>query len=354
MKKQLLLFFVIAPMLGILLAGARVYYMIHHQGYEGDQTIFEVRRGEGFASINYRLHQAGIINNARIFHRYNQYKNQMERFRAGRYLIKPGDTMSDIASTLVRGAGLTTRVTIPEGYNLFQIAEMLEKNSVTSAEEFIRYARDPEFLLTLGVDAPRIEGYLFPETYFLQEDMPAKEVIARMHQEFIRQTAQLNLSHPQLSAHELVILASIVEKETGAPWERAKIAGVFFNRIDRGMRLQSDPTTIYGMFETFDGRIRRSDLQRVTPYNTYRINGLPKGPIANPGLDALRAVLAPEEHNYLYFVSRNDGTHVFSKNLRDHNNAVNYWQRNPENRRGRSWRDLDQSPHNPNNQPDHP
>lgn len=350
MKKNLLIFLVVAPLFGLALAGARVYYMIHHDNYRGEEQIFEVRQGEGFSSINYRLGQKDFINSTRLFHRYNQLKGQMTRFRSGRYLIKPGDSLADISHTLIYGTPITARVTIPEGYNIFQVAELLESSNVVPAEEFLALARDEEFVQSLGIPGKRIEGYLFPNTYYFQEEISPKDAINVMYAEFKRQIRSLDLEQSPFDLHELVILASIVEKETGATWERPRIAGVFLNRIDKGMRLQSDPTTIYGMYETYDGRIRRSDLQRMTPYNTYRVNGLPKGPIANPGLEAMRSIIEPEEHEYLYFVSRNDGTHVFSTNLRDHNNAVNHWQRNPENRRGRSWRDLESSPHNPNNQ----
>ncbi len=351
MKKNLFIFLVLAPLIGISLVGLQVYYLIYVDSYSGEERTFEVRRGEGFSSINYRLSREEIISNPRLFHRYNQFKGQLTRFRSGRFHIKPGMTISDISHTLIYGTPITARVTIPEGYNIFQIAELLENNNVVSAESFLSYARNEEYVRSLGIPSTRVEGYLFPETYFFPEEIDAKEAIEIMHNEFKRQTRNVDFESTQFTPHEVIILASIVEKETGATWERPRIAGVFLNRIEKGMRLQSDPTTIYGMYEGWDGRIRRSDLQRVTPYNTYRINGLPKGPIASPGLAAIMSILEPEEHNYLYFVSRNDGTHVFSKNLRDHNNAVNYWQRNPENRQGRSWRDLDQSPHNPANQP---
>ncbi len=146
-----------------------------------------------------------------------------------------------------------------------------------------------------------------------------------------------------LSSHETVILASIVEKETGAAFERPLIASVFYNRLHKRMRLQSDPTTIYGMWNRdgyFRGNIRRKDLTEPTPYNTYKTPRLPIGPIANPGKNALLAILSPKQSKYLFFVSRNDGTHVFTRNYHDHQKAVNQLQKNPQARRGKSWRDL--------------
>ena len=159
-----------------------------------------------------------------------------------------------------------------------------------------------------------------------------------MVNEFFKRTKTLDFTHPKLTKHELITLASIVEKETGRAIERPRIAGVFFNRLRKRMRIQSDPTTIYGIWENFNGNLRKKHLLAKTPYNTYKISGLPIGPIANPGLKAIEAVLHPESHKFLYFVSKNDGTHVFSKNLIDHNKAVNFWQKNSRNRKGRSWR----------------
>ena len=145
---------------------------------------------------------------------------------------------------------------------------------------------------------------------------------------------------PLKSPDEALILASIVEKETGAKWERPAIAGVYLNRIHKKMRLQADPTTIYGIFENYNGNLRKSDLLTETPYNTYKINGLPLGPIANPGLAAITATLNPEKHNNLYFVSKNDGTHIFTPTYKAHLEAVKEWQQKRENRTGKSWRDL--------------
>ena len=192
-----------------------------------------------------------------------------------------------------------------------------------------RTRRDPAAAAGYDVEGQSLEGYLFPETYRLARGLSAREVVTTLVHQFheaweeIAPQAEAN----GMSMREIVILASIIEKETGTAEERPRIASVFLNRLRRGMRLESDPTVIYGIPD-FDGNLRRRDLEnRGNPYNTYRIRGLPPGPIANPGADALRAVLHPEDTDYLYFVSRNDGTHWFSTTYSEHVNAVNRYQK---------------------------
>src|SRR5690606_7033548 len=180
------------------------------------------------------------------------------------------------------------------------------------------------------------------ETYKFAPGTPAQTVAQTLLNEFFKRTEGLDFSTTNLSKHEVVILASIVEKETGAKIERPTIAGVYLNRLKKKMRLQADPTTIYGIWESFDGNLKRSHLFEKTAYNTYKLPALPLGPIANPSFAAIKAVLSPEKHNYIYFVSKNDGTHVFTSTYKEHLKAVDHWQRNIHNRKGKSWRDLEQ------------
>lgn len=342
MKKHLFLFLVVAPLFAVMLAGAKVYYDINVWSYKGEEVPFSIKPGEGFASVNGRLKNQKLIRSAKLFHRYAQFKSLMTSFKTGDYIVKPGMTMVQIMNMFVEGKSLTISVTIPEGRNIYEIADILKNSEVIdSTEAFLIAAKNPEFTQSLSIPAARVEGYLFPDTYQFSKLMNPEMVIRAMVRTFEQQTSNLNFSHPFLkNKHDIVILASMVEKETGAAWERPRIAGVFLNRLKKPMRLQSDPTTIYGVWETWDGNLRRRHLQEVTPYNTYRINGLPKGPIANPGLLAIQAVLEPEEHGFYYFVSKNDGTHIFSATYKDHRAAVEEWQKNPANRQGRSWRDL--------------
>lgn len=344
MKKTLFIFLVLAPLLGLAFAAVKIYADISIWTYKGPETQFVIRSGEGFASINGRLAREKLINSAKLFHRVSQFKGVMTSFKSGEYIIKPGMNLLNIIDLFVSGQSITISVTIPEGKNLFDIGKLLQQAEITDYEEFIALAKNSDFAKELGLDGPRVEGYLFPDTYHFSKKTPAATVIRTMVNSFKSRTANVDFTHPFLkSPHEVVILASVVEKETGAAWERPLIAGVFLNRLKKPMRLQSDPTTIYGIYEGWDGNLRKRNLQETTPYNTYRINGLPKGPIANPGLEAINAVLNPEKHDYYFFVSKNDGTHIFTKTYRDHKAAVEEWQKNPANRRGRSWRDLEQA-----------
>lgn len=335
-------------MFALFLAGVRVYYIINFDKFEGPDTTFVVRPGEGFSSINGRLGSKEIISNTRVFHRYAQIKGIMTKFKKGEYVIPTGSTMIDVVGILISGKGKTIAVTIPEGKNLYEIAGILEnKKIIQSKDEFINLAKSKELVSFYGLEGERLEGYLYPDTYQFTKNSDAKEVISILVSEFKNKTKDLDFTHPKLRKHQIIILASIVEKETGQAFERPRISGVFHNRLFKNrMRMQSDPTTIYGIWETFNGNLRKKHLLEKTPYNTYKINGLPVGPICNPGLDAIKAALNPEEHKYLYFVSKNDGTHVFSKNLKDHNKAVGFWQKTAKNRQGRSWRKKNNSQSN--------
>lgn len=340
-KKHLFILLVLAPGLAILLAGIRVYDQINWWKYSGPDTVFEVKSGEAFSSINYRLKKEDLISSSKLFYRYAKINDLMTKFKAGRFMIKSNSNMLDVFETLVNGKAIATQITIPEGKNLFEIAKLLEeKGVIESANEFITLAKDEEFAKSLGIEGQRVEGYLYPETYHFNEKMPAKLVIQSMVAEFNKKISEIDFSKSSLSKSEVITLASLVEKETGAAFERPIIAGVFLNRLKKKMRLQSDPTTIYGIYENFNGNLRKRDLLEVTPYNTYKIPALPAGPISNPGIESINAVLNPENHSYLYFVSKNDGTHIFSKTYKDHAKAVNTWQKMRENREGRSWRDL--------------
>lgn len=266
----------------------------------------------------------------------------MTSFRSGKFLIKSKSTMLEVINELTEGTPIATKVTVPEGKNLFQIAEILESKKIVNANEFIKLAKDPKVAASLNIPFETVEGFLYPETYQLDKNMNSLEVIKTMVRVFNQKTENLDFStNPAgLTKEECITLASVVEKETGAGHERPIIAGVFFNRLKKRMRLQSDPTTIYGIWESFNGNLRKRHLLEKTPYNTYKIPALPKGPISNPGLDSIKAVLNPESHSFLYFVSQNDGTHVFSKTYKEHKEAVNQFQKNYKARQGKSWRNL--------------
>jgi UPF0755 protein len=237
-------------------------------------------------------------------------------------------TPSAVLSRLVRGEVIQYPIIIPEGCNIYQIAEILEQSKVCSKKIFLEKVQDPGLIQALGLEGDSLEGYLFPDTYNFPKGLGEEQVIRQMVSRF--KTVWSSLAKRAetlgLSQRDVVILGSMIEKEAKDDQERRFIAAVFHNRLNRGMALQSDPTAIYGVKEK-RGSITRGDLQRRTPYNTYIISGLPKGPIANPGFKSLQAVLNPAEVNYLYFVSKNDGTHFFSNTLQEHNWAVAKYQR---------------------------
>lgn len=343
MKRNHYLFLFGAPVLAIILVAIRVYYSIAVWTYTGPDRFIDIMPGDNFGKINSLLANEKIISSARLFHRYSQYKGVVNKFKTGRYLIKSQSTMLDVYRTFFDEKSLSLYLTIPEGKNIYEIAQILEDRKLATKAEFLQLLRDPSFLKEEGIEADSAEGYLYPETYDIIPNMTPKAIAKMMIRQFKSNFSKLDLSKTKFTPYEVLTLASVVEKETGDKNERPMIAAVFLNRLKINMRLQSDPTTIYGMWEKYKGNITRNDLLTPTPYNTYTIPGIPKGPICNPGIKALEAVLNPATHKYLYFVSQNDGTHVFSENYADHQKAVENFQKNAKNRVGKSWRDLKQN-----------
>jgi UPF0755 protein len=339
MKKNHLLFLIGAPLFAILLVAIKVYYTAFMWRYQGPDAFFYIKPSESFASINSRLAKEKLISSPRFFHRYSQYTGMMTKFKSGKYKIKTGSNLMDVYNTFINEKSLAMYFTIPEGKNLYEIGKMLEDAGITDSLQFIELCKSPAFVKSLGIKGATIEGYLYPESYDFSPGLSAEYVIKAMVQQFQKKTADVNFKATGMTKEQVVTLASMVEKETGDKSERPIIAGVFLNRLKIKMRLQSDPTTIYGMFERYTGNITRKDLLAPTDYNTYTIKALPIGPIANPGLLSINAVLNPASHKYLYFVSQNDGTHIFSETYGNHQEAVVKWQKNAKNREGRSWRD---------------
>ncbi len=340
-KKILILLGVITPLAIVAFICLKTIFTFYTP-YQGDEVEFTIRSGEGFSSINYRLTKNELITSPRIFHYYTKYKNSLNRFKAGTYSLKAGMHMGDMLEALTNGTPLLTRVTIPEGKNMFEVGKILEAKGISTYKAFIKECRNQKTIKEFGIEAPSLEGYLFPDTYKFATNTPVKNVVRAMTRLFKRKIEKLDFSNTNLSKHEVIILASIVEKETGAKFERPTIAGVYLNRLKKRMRLQADPTTIYGIWENFNGNLRKKHLLQKTDYNTYKMSGLPLGPIANPSLAAIKAVLKPKEHKFIYFVSKNDGTHVFTPTYKEHLKAVEYWQKNAHRRKGKSWRDLKQ------------
>ncbi len=300
----------------------------------GDESVFRIGSGDTLRLVAERLHSSGLIRlQPWLLVTWGQLTGAERSIKSGEYDLTSSMTPVQILAKLVSGNVKTHPVTLPEGIRLDEVAERLERAQIIEAEEFLGYAREAKLAHSLGIDGESFEGYIYPETYRFRRPTPPDEILKRTVSEFHSRITEADRAHIRSSGrslHEIVTLASIVEKETAVESERPLIAAVFWNRLRKRMRLQSDPTVIYGLIETqghFDGDIRYRDLRADNPYNTYTRGGLPPGPIANTTIESVRAVLDPADVSYLYFVSRNDGTHEFSTTLTQHTKAVERYQR---------------------------
>ncbi len=322
----------------------------------GAPISYTVQKGENFAGIARKLQSEGVISDARAFRWYVNFLAPRKRLQRGEFSLYQNMPVPEVVRALTEGKPIEHKFTIPEGYNIFQIGEDLEAKGFATKADFLAAARSPELIRQIpGVESlsrvpVSVEGYIYPDTYLLQKVFNAKEIAQIMLGHFREVYKSLE---PQLKdnpivrefrfhPHQVVTLASIVEKETGAGEERPLVASVFVNRLRKRMRLQTDPTIIYGIYlerGTWDGNIRRRDLDGTHEYNSYQHDGLPPGPIANPGASAIKAVLNPAESEFLYFVSKGDGTHTFSKDYGNHARAVRESIK-PGAKQGKSWRNL--------------
>jgi UPF0755 protein len=253
--------------------------------------------------------------------------SQPGRIRAGSYRFEGSVTLERVFDDLAAGRVDMVSVTLPEGLTAREMAKILTDAEVTDGKKFVALAYAPDAPARWGVPGPSLEGYLFPDTYKFARGVPAETVIGVLVERFKKVLAETSPTGRagRFDLRQWVTLASVVEKETGSAPERPLIASVFLNRLDKRMRLESDPTVIYGL-TAFDGNLRRGDMHRDTPYNTYTRFGIPPGPICNPGRQSLEAVLRPAVSEYYYFVSRNDGTHKFSRTYGEHVAAVERFQ----------------------------
>jgi UPF0755 protein len=295
--------------------------------------IVDIPKGAGFFRITEIMNDAGLVANRPFFWLLALGKGATKQIRAGEYEITGALSPSEILDKLVRGEIKSYTVMLPEDITVNEVARRLLVNKLINEKEFMALAVDKEFLVSLGIEADTIEGYLFPETYQFDRSMTTREVIRIIVRQFWKEiTPELRERAEKigLNLNEWVTLASIIGKESGNKEEKPLISAVFHNRLKRRMKLQSDPTAVYHLEQagTPVKTVLRSHLQKDTPHNTYRIPGLPPGPIANPGIDSLRAALTPVKTNYLYFVAKNDGAHEFSATLNAHNLAVLKYQIN--------------------------
>jgi len=326
--KQILAFVCVLALIGAVAAyGHRALDLpvqqteIHH--------VVEVPEGASFKETANLLAQKGLIMSPFWFRLLGKFQDAERKIKPGEYDLHTAMRPVEILNQLVSGRVIQYSVLIPEGLTAQQISRVLGETGIVKGAEVTRLVSDPAFIKALGIEAPTLEGYLFPDTYYFPKRAKTEEVVramvSRLRQVF---TPELRAQSAalQLTEIQVLTLASIIEKETGQDAERPLISAVFHNRLRKGVPLQSDPTVIYGI-PNFNGNLTRKDLARPTPYNTYTNPKLPPGPIANPGARSIQAALNPAPVNYLFFVSKNDGTHQFSTTLPEHNRAVEHYQK---------------------------
>jgi UPF0755 protein len=302
-----------------------------YKGYDGPEVFVEIAPGSGPARMARQLADAGVIRSRAAFRAAVALQGAGRRLQAGEYRFDAPLTPSDVVARLARGDVYLRPITFREGLTIRQMAALYEERGFGPRIEFERAAANGERIAAIDPGAPDLEGYLFPDTYTLPRSITADQLVERMVKRFESAlTADLRekAARRGLSVRELVTLASLVEKETARAEERRLVAAVYANRLKIGMGLQCDPTVIYALERAgqYDGNLTRAGLQIDSPYNTYRYAGLPPGPIAAPGKASLEAAADPADVPYLYFVSRNDGSHAFAATLAEHNRNVHEWQ----------------------------
>ncbi|MEW6076718.1 MAG: endolytic transglycosylase MltG [Thermodesulfobacteriota bacterium] len=304
------------------------YYAVTPADPGADKQVVMVRPGLGINALSRVLEERRIIDSHLNFRVFFYLKHRYDRIKAGEYSLSAAMPPAEIIRKLVKGEVVLHRLTIPEGYTVRQIAKLVDQTGLADGESFLWLTADSKFLSGLGISADTAEGYLFPETYFFSKPITAEDIAAALVGRFQSVFSAEWKTRAQalgFSVHQIVTLASIIEKETADPAERPLISSVFHNRLKRGMRLESDPTVIYGISD-FNGNITRKHLDAPTAYNTYQISGLPPGPIASPGRASLEAALYPAESAFLFFVATGQGGHFFSTSYADHSRAVRKYQ----------------------------
>jgi len=302
-----------------------------YRGYGAAEAFVDIPPGAGPGTIGTRLVEAGVVRDARTWQIALWISGRSRSLRAGEYRFDAPMHALDVIDKIARGDVYRRRLTFREGLTIAEMAQVFEERGFGKADEFRQAAQNASLINDLDPDASDLEGYLFPETYALPRGTSAAAVVAQMVSGFknaLTPDLRAAAATAGLTTRQLVALASLVEKETGTPAERPLVAAVYSNRLKIGMPMQADPTVIYAMQKagTYNGNLRRDDLQLDSPYNTYKYAGLPPGPIAAPGKASLEAAAKPADVDYLYFVSRNDGSHVFASTLDEHNRNVFTWQ----------------------------
>ena len=288
---------------------------------------FEIKPGMTLNKVAKKLSREGLIRSSSAFQAIALLQEKQKLIMIGEYNVSPSMLPTEILQRITSGKTILHPVTIPEGYRIIEIGDILVKNGLADKGKFLEQTKNTRLLKEIAADS--LEGYLFPETYHFGKFTNERTIVKKMvdtfkertlKQEFLNRAKEIGFSF-----HEIITLASLIEKETGKDSERKQISSVFHNRLKKNMLLQTDPTVIYAI-ENFDGNIKKRDLKIDSPYNTYRYKGLPPGPISSPGLKSIIAALYPANTSNLYFVSRRDGSHQFSSTLNQHNEAVQKYQ----------------------------
>jgi UPF0755 protein len=332
------LFVVVLVLVLVLAIGAGVvasvvWGRLHepYKGYAAAEQLVDIPQGSATSDIGRRLVESGVVRDLFIFRAAMWWTARSRSLKAGEYRFAQPMSASQVVDKLARGEVHARRITFPEGLTILDMAKIYEQRGFGPASEFVAAAGNAALIRGVDPQAPDLEGYLYPETYAIPRGTPASKLIALMVDRFhaaYTDDLQAQAQAQGLSARQVVTLASLVEKETAQDHERSLVAAVYRNRMKLGMGMQADPTVIYALQKAgrYDGNIRRADLQFDSPYNTYKYAGLPPGPIASPRRASLEAALAPADVPYIYFVSRNDGTHVFASTLAEHNRNVREFQ----------------------------
>ncbi len=330
MKRVIIPFVASAFILGITLALG--LYLLNSPPSQGRRFLaFTVNSGESFKSISLRLKAEGFIRSEPWFYYLGRLTGKSGQLKAGEYELNTEMSPWEIINVVTGSHVRLYRITIREGMNMFQVARTLESNGLVDEMAFLESAWDSQFLDDLRIPSATVEGYLFPETYFIPRGASARTIIRIFVEMFWQKIPQSTIDEARsgpLSFHEYVIMASMIEKETGLIGEMPLISSVFHNRLNSKMRFQSDPTAVYDLLP-HGGRVTRQHLFRKTPFNTYQIPGLPLTPVSNPGRLSIHDAIHPQDTNYLYFVSRRDGSHHFSATYHEHKEAIDRFLRSP-------------------------
>ena len=309
--------------LWLLVDGTRPFF------HAPEPVLLDIERGAGTREIARRLQAAGVIRSRTTFLALH-YLRPGNTLKAGEYSFDGPASPLDVLAKLITGAVSFEVLVIPEGHNLLEIAGAVEEQGFSTRAEFLWAADEVSLVADLDPLAKNLEGYLFPDTYHFPRHARPAQIVQAMVARFREVYAELNPAESGRTTHDIVTMASLVEKETSLDEERPVVSAVFYNRLGREIPLQCDPTVIYALMleNQYDGRIRLSQLEHPSPYNTYLHRGLPPGPIANPGRASLAAALRPAESDYLYFVANAEGGHTFSRTLAEHNSAVSQYRQN--------------------------